>query len=51
MRCLYEVLEVGQGADASEIKQKYRSLALQWHPGTSMFVQSVQRGKLLLAYS
>ena len=34
MRCLYEVLGVAQDVDEKALKKSYRTLALQWHPGT-----------------
>ena len=33
MRDLYQVLEVPEDADDSQLKKAYRKSALQWHPG------------------
>jgi len=33
MRCHYEVMEVERDATDDQLKQKYRKLALKWHPG------------------
>lgn len=40
MRCHYEVLQIEQSADASEIKVAYRKQALVWHPDKNMDVRS-----------
>ena len=33
MRDLYEVLDVPEDADDSQLKKAYRKSALLWHPG------------------
>ena len=33
----FDVLGVGRGADADEIRTAYRKLALKWHPGIVVF--------------
>lgn len=36
MRCHYEVLEVPQNADESQIRTAYKKLALRWHPDKNL---------------
>jgi len=48
MRCYYEVLEVEKTATAEELKNQYRKLAKQWHPGMSSNKYSIVSRQFLI---
>ena len=39
MRCLYDVLQVGQDADEAAIRSAYRKGALQWYVDGENFAE------------